>query len=100
MATSTRPGPDREAGTPPPKVEDNTLDEQHAGLPHVTFPVTDNDQSSEGGQSHVAADAASDRNTRIARRAYLRAERRGFAHGAELDDWLEAEREEDSRSSK
>jgi hypothetical protein len=34
--------------------------------------------------------------------AYFRAERRGFAAGHELDDWLEAEREilaADSRSS-
>lgn len=30
---------------------------------------------------------------RIAEVAYLKAERRGFAPGRELDDWLEAERE-------
>ena len=30
---------------------------------------------------------------RIATAAYYRAEKRGFAPGAELDDWLEAERE-------
>jgi len=30
---------------------------------------------------------------------YLRAERRGFKAGAELEDWLEAEKEEDSRGS-
>ena len=29
----------------------------------------------------------------IAERAYLRAERRGFVPGFELDDWLAAERE-------
>ena len=33
------------------------------------------------------------RESRIAREAYYRAERRGFAPGQELDDWLEAEKE-------
>ena len=36
-----------------------------------------------------------DRRRRIAQRAYGRAERRGFAPGRELDDWLAAEAEED-----
>lgn len=54
MATMTRQRPDREATPPPAKVEDNTLDEQHAGIPKLAFPVTDIDQSTESGQSHVA----------------------------------------------
>jgi len=33
------------------------------------------------------------RRSMIAQAAYLRAEKRGFAAGRELDDWLEAERE-------
>lgn len=33
------------------------------------------------------------RHARIARRAYQIAERRGFAPGAELEDWLQAEQE-------
>lgn len=33
------------------------------------------------------------RRAMIAQAAYFRAERRGFVHGGELDDWLEAERE-------
>ena len=37
--------------------------------------------------------------TRIARRAYQLAEQRGFAAGAELDDWLQAEMEIDSQST-
>ena len=36
---------------------------------------------------------AGERHAMIAQAAYFRAERRGFAHGEELDDWLEAERE-------
>lgn len=35
------------------------------------------------------------RAARIAEAAYWRAERRGFAPGQELDDWLAAEREVD-----
>ena len=97
MATMTHP-PHREDTMPPAKVEDNTLDEQHAGIPEQTFPVTDNDQSTESGQSHVASAAHDDRERRIATAAYLRAERRGFKPGAEIEDWLEAEREEDQRS--
>ena len=97
MATTTRERPDREAAPLPPKVEDNTLDEQHAGIPELTFPVTDNDQSSESGQSHVGSANRGDRDGRIALAAYLLAERRGFVPGAELDDWLAAEQEENSR---
>lgn len=40
------------------------------------------------------------REARIAERAYWRAERRNFAPGQELDDWLEAEREVDSDKDK
>ena len=36
----------------------------------------------------------------IAEAAYYRAERRGFAPGGELDDWLEAEAEVDGRLSR
>jgi hypothetical protein len=36
------------------------------------------------------------RYERIAEAAYRRAERRGFASGSEVDDWLAAEREYDA----
>ena len=36
------------------------------------------------------------RYERIAEAAYRRAERRGFAPGGEVDDWLSAEREHDA----
>lgn len=42
------------------------------------------------------APGSPDRQERIARAAYGRAEKRGFAPGAEWDDWLEAEREVDA----
>lgn len=38
------------------------------------------------------------REARIAERAYWRAERRGFAPGGEIDDWLAAEQEVDTDS--
>jgi len=44
------------------------------------------------GPEPAADDGA--RRRRIAERAYRRAERRGFAPGQELDDWLAAEAEE------
>lgn len=40
------------------------------------------------------------RETRIAERAYWRAERRGFAPGHEMEDWLNAEQEIDGQQSK
>ncbi|MEW5890049.1 MAG: DUF2934 domain-containing protein [Pseudomonadota bacterium] len=40
---------------------------------------------------------AEERLRYIAEAAYYRAEKRGFAPGGELDDWLEAEAEVDSR---
>jgi Protein of unknown function (DUF2934) len=40
------------------------------------------------------------REARIAEAAYWRAERRGFAAGQELDDWLAAEREVDDDLAK
>ena len=97
MATGQRQQASRAAAPPISKVEDNTLDEQHAGIGEREFPLTDNDQSTESGQAHVTARSDGDRERRIAIAAYLRAERRGFAPGYELQDWLDAEKEEDSR---
>lgn len=44
----------------------------------------------QAGEVHVDAET---RRAMVAQAAYFRAERRGFAPGHELDDWLEAERE-------
>jgi Protein of unknown function (DUF2934) len=47
-----------------------------------------------GAQCEVReAPAKVNRETMIQEAAYFRAERRGFAHGGELDDWLAAEAE-------
>lgn len=45
-----------------------------------------------------AQPSTEDRQRRIAERAYQIAERRGFTPGAELEDWLAAEREIDDES--
>jgi hypothetical protein len=47
-------------------------------------------ESIDVSQSGVTAE---ERHRLIAEKAYLRAERRGFTPGAELQDWLEAEAE-------
>jgi hypothetical protein len=46
---------------------------------------------------HVVPRIAEDRGAAIAKSAYLRAARRGFAPGHELEDWLAAENEVDQR---
>jgi hypothetical protein len=43
--------------------------------------------------SHSTPPSPEERHLRISRAAYLRAEARDFAPGAEIDDWLWAERE-------
>lgn len=53
--------------------------EQHSLAPHPQEQHAEHDEE--------------ERNRRIAIAAYYRAERRGFAPGGELEDWLEAERE-------
>ena len=50
--------------------------------------------------SHLPSDGDREaRRRRIAEAAYYRAERRGFAPGGEIDDWLEAEKEISSSES-
>ena len=60
---------------------------------------TQNTRTSTEARGENPADdveAARRRYERIAETAYRRAERRGFAVGGELDDWLAAEREYDA----
>jgi len=47
----------------------------------------------------LPAVSAEERHAMIARAAYLRSERRGFAPGSEAEDWLAAEKEIDARLS-
>lgn len=58
--------------------------------PHADAPVTERGKAASGC-------AADERCALIAQAAYLRAEKRGFAPGAEMDDWLAAEIEVDQK---
>ena len=84
MATHSRDARARSRAFPPPNIEDNPLNE------HTERESTSSDVSRRQRPS------VADRWRRIAAAAYLRAERRGFAGGAELEDWLEAEKQVDA----
>lgn len=72
----------------PPNADETSPETLIPDVVHDTLTSTEADTS------------PSDRESRIARRAYELAEARGFAPGAELDDWLQAEREIDAQSVK
>ncbi len=57
-------------------------------------PAADDRPVEQRAKAQITARAAA-REAAIAREAYYRAERRGFAAGYELDDWLAAETEVD-----
>lgn len=56
------------------------------------------DTSGRGLHSESSTTAVDDREARVSRRAYALAQARGFAPGAEWEDWLQAEREIDAAS--
>ena len=57
----------------------------------VTKRKTTRTRAKPGSKSTAEATPAVDRRLMIEREAYLRAERRGFEPGHELEDWLAAE---------
>jgi len=63
-----------------------------AALGSVTEPPSAASAKSDG----AASVGTEDRHAMIPQRAYLRAERRGFQPGYEMEDWLAAEREVES----
>lgn len=83
-------------GLRPPKIEHDTVNEQHSGVDEVDSPVIHNDGGAMRGFYNRAERAR--RWRRIAAAALLRAEERGLRGGAELEDWLAAEREIDSET--
>ena len=83
MAMRRREVSARARGVVPPPTDELIPDDRDVGADHRSGPV-----------EHAAT---ADRWRRIARAAYLRAERRGFAGDAELADWLEAEKEVDEQ---
>jgi hypothetical protein len=91
-----------------PPVTTVTNEEQKLADPEVA----ERDRAADGVVGEVASDVeitqsnlqqrdlpslSDSREARIAERAYWRAERRNFAPGHELEDWLHAEREIDSQ---
>lgn len=90
-------GPVGKPGVPHghPPLLDHAPDTDHVPRPKELVP--------EGGEPEIvrsdlqmnSVDFA-DRGARIAQRAYEISQRRGFASGAELDDWLQAEKEIDA----
>jgi hypothetical protein len=82
-APSRRPG-----STPGTDGRRNGTTSRPQGTPTGTPPPVANTVS------HLPSEGDREvRRRRIAEAAYYRAERRGFAPGADVDDWLEAERE-------
>jgi Protein of unknown function (DUF2934) len=72
-------------------------------VPRVVTRVADSQQSVPSVNllgnlaSYMVPRASEDRGVSIAKAAYFNAERRGFAPGHELEDWLTAENEVDQR---
>ena len=73
----------------PPQADENVPEALVPDVTHTTLHRSDAD-TAPGTQT-----TAPDRWQRIQRRAYEIAQKRGFAPGAELNDWLQAEREID-----
>ena len=61
-------------------------------------PVTAPEETDSMQAGTAAAMEPARRESMIAEAAYYRSERRSFAPGGDYDDWLEAEREIDSRA--
>lgn len=59
------------------------------------MPNENRNATSAGRSSQTTPSGDPARRARIAIAAYYRAERRGFAPGREIEDWLDAEREVD-----
>src|SRR5262245_52919883 len=83
MAMRRREVSARARGVVPSRLDELIPDDRDVDAEHRSGPL-----------GHVAT---ADRWRRIAKAAYLRAERRGFAGDAELTDWLEAEKEVDEQ---
>jgi hypothetical protein len=86
-------------------ISDRTLERRISAPPHECGAMTRRGEpkrlTSIGllgkAASYAVPHIAEDRRVSIAKTAYLRAARRGFAAGHDLEDWLEAENEVDQR---
>jgi hypothetical protein len=68
-------------------MDDSPQESQVTGQPAVSI------DDGESSPPHTSNGNGFHRGDRIARLAYQRFEDRGFEHGHDLEDWLEAERE-------
>jgi hypothetical protein len=79
--------------TPSPSRSESQQSVQKAAPRARTAPVSPSPGSDASNDVSVSEDA---RRALVAQAAYLRAERRGFAPGGEVEDWLAAEAEVDA----
>lgn len=70
--------------------------------PHITkkVPGSPTQRSTRSGRKAVRSAETNGMHERIALRAYALYEERGYRHGWDLQDWLDAEREILSRTSR
>lgn len=83
----------------PPNAEESVPEALVPDVVHTNLQRSEDDSTAAEGDSKAEAQSAPDRWQRIQRRAYEIAQARGFEPGAELNDWLQAEREIDSESA-
>lgn len=88
MASRRTTGSDRPAAPPPPA-------EKASPRSRTAAPVPVKAAAAAGAATGITVSEDA-RRAMIAQAAYLRAERRGFAGGSEVDDWLAAEAEVDA----
>jgi hypothetical protein len=77
----------------PPNAEESVPEALVPDVVHTRLNRADGDSAADDTQA-----VAPDRWQRIQRRAYEIAQERGFSPGAELNDWLQAEREFDGEN--
>jgi hypothetical protein len=77
----------------PPQADENVPEALVPDVVHTNLHRSEGDKQADGRTA-----AAPDRWQRIQSRAYEIAQERGFAPGAELNDWLQAEREIDGQT--
>jgi hypothetical protein len=92
MATRRTTGPVRTAETAPPPADKTEPSRRNSTLNAGESSAPKGGTGASPGIT-VSADA---RRAMIEQAAYLRAERRGFSSGSEVEDWLAAEAEVDA----
>ena len=94
MATRRTTGSPRNTGTAAAQPTEKAAPRRRA--PTSLKPAEDNASIAASGAATGITVSEEARRAMIAQSAYLRAERRGFAAGGEIEDWLAAEAEVDA----